>query len=107
MLYSSSFSVALPCNRQGSQLQMNPSGEQANAVKSNVFSSNLMPNGPPITAAIEDTSQRSPDADSGNRPDPGLQSSDADVHSEKAEESIEKTKEQRGWRKVIRNFTPS
>jgi len=37
----------------------------------------------------------------------GLQPSADDFRDERAEEQRHRTKEQRGWRKVIRNFTPS
>lgn len=50
---------------------------------------------------------RVPAEDIFTEPDCGLQSSNAGVHEQKAEEMVGKTKEQRGWRKVIRNFTPS
>lgn len=92
---------------------MDPSGAQANVVGFNVSSTTSIPKGPPTTAAIDNRSQQSPrapipeDVDSGNGPGCGLQPSDDRFREQKAEESIEKTKEQRGWRKVIRNFTPS
>ena len=39
--------------------------------------------------------------------DCGLQPSEAEVRERKAHEGITVTKEHRGWRRVIRNFTPS
>ncbi len=39
--------------------------------------------------------------------DCGLQPTDADFREQKLLESHELPKEQRGWRKLIRNFTPS
>lgn len=47
------------------------------------------------------------DPDSITAPGCELQPSDADCRGGKANELLKKTKEQRGWRKVIRNFTPS
>lgn len=63
--------------------------------------------GSPFTAAFPDMSQDSLKAPVAQDTDCGLQASNAEFREQKAEESIEKTKEQRGWRKVIRNFTPS
>ncbi len=40
-------------------------------------------------------------------PDCGLQPSRADFLEEKAEESRGKVADSRGWRKAVRNFTPS
>lgn len=39
--------------------------------------------------------------------DCGLQPSEAEIRERKAQEGITAIKEQRGWRRVIRNFTPS
>ena len=40
-------------------------------------------------------------------PDCGLQPTEADLHEEKAVEVERKSKDQYGWRRVVRNFTPS
>lgn len=45
--------------------------------------------------------------DPADGPECGLQPSEADFRKQKIEESYELPKEQRGWRKLIRNFTPS
>ncbi len=72
-----------------------------------------MPKGPPFTASFADLSQHSlrapiaEDVDSDKGAECGLQPSNAEIREHQAEESMSKTKEQRGWRKVIRNFTPS
>lgn len=69
--------------------------------------------GLPFTAAFRDTSQQSirmpvaEDTDGDTGADSGLQPSEVEFRGHKTEESVGKTKEQRGWRKVIRNFTPS
>lgn len=42
-----------------------------------------------------------------DEPDCGLQPSEAEIRERKAHERIPVTKEHRGWRRVIRNFTPS
>jgi len=39
--------------------------------------------------------------------DCGLQPSEAEIRERKAQEGITARKEQRGWRRVIRNFSPS
>lgn len=39
--------------------------------------------------------------------DCGLQPSEAEIRERKAQEGITARKEQRGWRRLIRNFTPS
>lgn len=39
--------------------------------------------------------------------DCGLQPSEAEIRKRKAQEGITVIKEQRGWRRIIRNFTPS
>lgn len=41
------------------------------------------------------------------RTDYGLQPTEADFREEKAAEVAKKSKDQYGWRRVIRNFTPS
>lgn len=69
--------------------------------------------GPPLTAAFRNTSQEAPrvpvleDVDCDTDVECGLQPSEAEFRERKAEELVRKTKEQRGWRKVIRTFTPS
>lgn len=69
--------------------------------------------GLPFIAAFRDTSQKSisvhvaEDTDSDTLADCGLQPSEAEFRELKAEEVVGKTKEQRGWRRIIRNFTPS
>jgi hypothetical protein len=40
-------------------------------------------------------------------PECGLQLPEADFREQKIEESYDLPKEQRGWRKLVRNFTPS
>lgn len=67
-----------------------------------------------FTAAFHDPSPeslRAPTGEdtvpAGKGPDCGLQPSKAGVREQKAKESIGKTKEQRGWRKIVSNFTPS
>lgn len=40
-------------------------------------------------------------------PDCGLQPSRADFREEKPAESGEEVKDSRGWRRIVRNFTPS
>lgn len=47
------------------------------------------------------------DVDCGTGADCGLQPSEAEFRGQKAEESVGKRKEWRGWRKIVRNFTPS
>ena len=66
----------------------------------------------PSTVALHDSppetsTPRTKDSDTETGPDCGLQASETDFRAEKAEELVKKTKESRGWRKVIRNFTPS
>lgn len=55
---------------------------------------------PPFTAPVHSS-------DPVPGPDCGLQASEDDFRQEKAEEQLHRTKEHRGWRKMIRNFTPS
>lgn len=72
-----------------------------------------MPKDPLFTASFADLSQHSlrapiaEDVDSDKGPECGLQPSNAEFREQQTEESMRKTKEQKGWRKVIRNFTPS
>ena len=49
------------------------------------------------------------DADCGTGADCGVRASEAKFRGQNAEDElvVGKTKEQRGWRKVVRNFTPS
>ncbi len=47
------------------------------------------------------------DMDSEQEPDCGLQPSNAEFLEQKAEELIRNSSDQRGWRRVVRNFTPS
>lgn len=47
------------------------------------------------------------DLDSITAANGGLQQLGAESSGGKADELLQKTKEQQGWRKVIRNFTPS
>ncbi|KAL2038915.1 hypothetical protein N7G274_008255 [Stereocaulon virgatum] len=68
---------------------------------------------PPTPAAIRDPSQESlskpvvEDMDQDTGADCGLQPTEAELREQKAEELAGPPKGQRGWRKVIRNFTPS
>ena len=68
---------------------------------------------PPSPAAIRDSSQESlskpvvENTDQDTGADCGLQPTEAELREQKAEELAGPPKEQRGWRKVIRNFTPS
>ena len=55
----------------------------------------------------ETSTPRTKDSDTVTGPDCGLQALETDFRAEKAEELAKKTKESTGWRKVIRNFTPS
>jgi len=41
------------------------------------------------------------------RPEYGLEPTEADLREEKAAELARKSKDQYGWRRIIRNFTPS
>ena len=72
-----------------------------------------MPKDPPFTASFADPSQHShrapiaEDVDSDKGPDCGLQPSNAEFREQQAEEPMRKIKDQRVWRKFIRNFTPS
>lgn len=65
----------------------------------------------PFTGAFRNTSQESirmavaEDTDPGA--DCGAQPSKADFRKQEAQGTVGKTKEQRGWRYIIRNFTPS
>ena len=67
----------------------------------------------PLTVASSNTSQNSSrvpiaeDKDGGMNIDCGLQPSGAESRERKTEKLVAKTKEQRGWRRIIRNFTPS
>ena len=66
----------------------------------------------PSTIAVGDSSLEAPGAPVGDSDpaaglDCGLQPSDADSHEERADELFRMATEQRGWRKVVRNFTPS
>lgn len=66
--------------------------------------------GPPFTVNTSQQALRTPvaqDANSDLVPDCGLRPSNAEVCENKAEDSTAKSKEQKGWRKVVRNFTPS
>ena len=69
--------------------------------------------GLPLAGASRNTSQEfsrvpiTENTDGGTDVECGLQPSEAEFREQKAEELVGKTKEQRGWRKVIRNFTPS
>ncbi|MCJ1373890.1 hypothetical protein MMC20_005120 [Loxospora ochrophaea] len=42
-----------------------------------------------------------------DEPDCGLQPSELEIQERRAQESAHMTKEQSGWRKVVRSFTPS
>ncbi|MCJ1269684.1 Plasma membrane sulfite pump involved in sulfite metabolism [Lobaria immixta] len=91
---------------------MNPSGAGTYGhVQRSVDDSNTK--GRELTASFHRTSQGSLSAPTGEDtvsdegPGCGLQPSEAELHQEKAQESRGKSKEERCWRKIIRNFTPS
>lgn len=58
-------------------------------------------------AASEAITAHADDRDSISAPNGGLQPLSADFRGGKVDEMVKRTKEQKGWRKVIRNFTPS
>lgn len=60
-----------------------------------------------ISAFVSPTGSKNPDSDGSNRPEMRLATCNNEVGRNEAAPPTEVTKDQRGWRRVIRNFTPS